>query len=574
MKGKKCIGFLCAIITAFVTLISNVKAVTINGISKTESDETSGVFDIVVNPQETNPIYTTYSTNGYEVVVIVDGVEYELVKDDFGTNKALGSSGISINISSETTRNGMGVKISYTLTNANSSANEVNIAVTSDIEVGDNDDAAVSKSEDHSKIVMTQDYDQIDFSYRTRVSVELEPAATTTWIGYYYDRTEKRFVDGTKMSYINVDDEDTGLAFSWNVTVPANENTTVSSEFVASEAPIGTARFYKYNDHETPFETKEVVIGGSLNFPQNTQGKDGVYYKWNTKKDGTGVDHLVTTGDGTYAILVTEEENNFYEIDYAGKLRMYYEDDKYYELDKDEELPPVFVNPPDGYYLEGVYLDPDFKTLITSDKMPDKDIHVYYNWVQAKETFTSRFMEDFDKKSVVDFSELEQAKLNANSTFDLQLKVNDITDNVSDAEKVLIIGRLIDGAAPIMYFDASLFKVYSDGDSVVVNKTKDKIKIAIEVSEEVANSYSSFALVRIHDGKTDVIDATIETIDNKKMLIFSSDEFSTYALVNASDVKPDTTKNPKTGDSLLGYVSLLVVSVLSLGSIKKLRENN
>ena len=570
---RKCIGFFCAIITAFIALMGNVKAVTPTEINKTEASANSGVFDIVANAGST-PIGTTFDTDGYEVTIKVgNGELVSLVKADFGVEKTV--DGIKVLITSAPTQEGKGVKISYKLTNTTDEAKDVKIAVTSDIEVGTNDEAAVTKTADHSKIIMTQDYDRIPDTYRACVTVNMDPVATTTWIGYYYDRTKNSFVDGTKMSYINVDDVDTGLAFSWNVTVPANDNKTVSSEFVVSEAPAVTARFFRYNNNtETPDETKEEVMGGSLNFPTNTKGKDGVYYKWNTKRDGTGIDHLVTTGNGTYAILVTEPVNDFYEVDYAGKLRMYYEDDKYYELDKDEELPPVFVNPPDGYYLEGVYLDPDFKTPITSDKMPDKDIHVYYNWVQAKETFNSKFMDDFDKKTVVDFSEVEQAKLDANGAFDLQLKVNDITDMVNETEKSLIIGRLVDGAAPIMYFDASLFKVYSDGDSVVVSKTKDKIKIAIEVSEEVANSYSSFALIRIHDGKTDVIDATIETIDDKKMLIFSSDAFSTYALVNANDVKPDTIKNPKTGDSITVYMLLLVVSLLSLGLIIDFRKNN
>ncbi len=572
MKGKKCIGFFCAIITAFVALIGNVKAVTPTGINKTEASATGGVFDIVANAGTTT-IGTSFDTDGYEVVVKVgNGELVELGKVDFGVEKTV--DGIKILITSESTQEGKGVKIFYKLTNTTDEAKDVKIAVTSDIEVGGNDEAAVTKTADHSKIIMTQDYDEIPETYRACITVNMDPVATTTWIGYYGDRFNNRFVDGTKMSFINVDNVDTGLAFSWNVSVPANGDKTVSSEFVVSEAPAVTARFFRYNNNtETPDETKEVVMGGSLNFPQNTKGKDGVYYKWNTKKDGTGTDHIVTTGNGTYAILVTEVVNDFYEIDYAGKLRMYYDpedDTKYYEVDKDETLPPVFVLPPEGKYLEGVYLDPDFKTPITSDKMPDKDIHVYYHWVDVDTPLLGGFIEEFDKKSVVDFSNEENAKLEQNNTFDLILNVNDITNLVSDSEKELISKRLTDGAKPLMYFDASLFKVYSGGQSVVVNKTKEKIKIGVVISEEMANSGRPLALVRIHDGKSDVINGEVETIDEKKVLVFSSDEFSTYAIVYADEVL----KNPKTGDNVLSYLLILVVSILSLGAMLEFRKNN
>lgn len=118
----------------------------------------------------------------------------------------------------------------------------------------------------------------------------------------------------------------------------------------------------------------------------------------------------------------------------------------------------------------------------------------------------------------------------------------------------------MDDASPLMYFDASLFKVYTGGYSVVVNKTKEAIKIGIEIPEEMANSGKPLALARVHNGEITINDAAIEEIDGKKMLVFSSNEFSIYALVNADDV----VKNPKTGDNVLLFVIILAASILSL----------
>jgi hypothetical protein len=147
MKGKKCIGFFCAIITAFVALIGNVKAVTPTGINKTEASATGGVFDIVANAGTTT-IGTSFDTDGYEVVVKVgNGELVELGKVDFGVEKTV--DGIKILITSESTQEGKGVKIFYKLTNTTDEAKDVKIAVTSDIEVGGNDEAAVTKTADH-----------------------------------------------------------------------------------------------------------------------------------------------------------------------------------------------------------------------------------------------------------------------------------------------------------------------------------------------------------------------------------------------------------------------------------------
>ena len=572
MERRKCIGFFCAIITAFVALMGNVKAVSLSRIDKRNGSNTTA-FDIYATTSTEGEIQTTYDNYGYGVSISIEGESnvYSITKDDFGVDTELGdNTGIKVLVTSSETQGGKGVLITYKITNTTPEAKQVKLAVDSDIQIAENDEAAVSKTEDHSKIIMTQDYDYYSGSYRARITINFEPVATTTWIGNYSYRDENYFNDGTKLSYINVDEEDTGMTFSWTVDVPANDSKSVTSEFVASEAPVTTAKFYKYNDLETPFETKEVVVGGSLMFPANTPGKDGVYYHWNTKKDGTGTSYDTVEENGTFGILLTDENASFYEFDYYGKLRMYYTDTEYYELDKDDTLPPVFVQPPEGKYLEGVYLDPDFKTPLTGDKMPDKDIHVYYHWVDVTSTLEGDFIGDFDEMSIVDISKEEQDKIDAGSTFDLILKVNDISNIVTDAEKELVAKKLIPGATPLMYFDASLFKVYSGGDSVVVNKTKQAIKIGIEIPEEMANSGKPLALARVHNGEITIIYGTIEEIDGKKILTFLSDKFSTYAIVYADEV----VKNPKTGDNVLTYVALLVISALSLGAMLELRRNN
>ena len=101
--------------------------------------------------------------------------------------------------------------------------------------LGINDKAALSKTSDHKNIILVQDDDDSEMKYddtfKTKMTVELEPAATTTWIGAYGNRQENMLTDGTTMSIIKTDNRDTAYNYSWTLTIPANGSQSVSSKY-------------------------------------------------------------------------------------------------------------------------------------------------------------------------------------------------------------------------------------------------------------------------------------------------------------------------------------------------------
>ena len=85
----------------------------------------------------------------------------------------------------------------------------------------------------------------------------------------------------------------------------------------------------------------------------------------------------------------------------------------------------------------------------------------------------------------------------------------------------------------------------------------------------------TYKMVRVHDGVAEQLDAKV----SGNSIVFSSKLFSTYALAYTDEVGTTTTvtvnnnsnevTNPKTGDNIVMYNALLIVSVIGLGISKK-----
>ncbi len=120
----------------------------------------------------------------------------------------------------------------------------------------------------------------------------------------------------------------------------------------------------------------------------------------------------------------------------------------------------------------------------------------------------------------------------------------------------------------VSFFDITLnVKNNVTGETLGTLSTLDnKIKFNMALPEEltkVAEGYTrKYYIVRYHDGKSEIIPATV----NGNMLSFESDKFSTYALAY-EDVKNENVVNPPTGDRIIIDLVIGIVSVVGLSLV-------
>lgn len=148
-----------------------------------------------------------------------------------------------------------------------------------------------------------------------------------------------------------------------------------------------------------------------------------------------------------------------------------------------------------------------------------------------------------------------------------ELEEKNVTDEVKKSvEEKIKNDDTLKNAKVLGYFDINLLvKVNDDTLDEKVTELNKEIEVKVDVSELVknldkvaSNKVRKYYVVRIHDGKTDVIEATLSD-DNT--LSFKTDRFSSYT-VTYKDV--DATSNPKTLDNINTYITLGVISLMSL----------
>lgn len=127
------------------------------------------------------------------------------------------------------------------------------------------------------------------------------------------------------------------------------------------------------------------------------------------------------------------------------------------------------------------------------------------------------------------------------------LSVNKDT-GVSEEDKKAVeekLAELSSGKKAGMYLDIDLNVVIGNGN-ISVTETKKPIAIEVSVPDELintdANKTRKYSVLRVHNGKVDVLDVTYN--ENTKKLLFESDVFSTYVLVYEDTVKNPATENP------------------------------
>ncbi len=99
------------------------------------------------------------------------------------------------------------------------------------------------------------------------------------------------------------------------------------------------------------------------------------------------------------------------------------------------------------------------------------------------------------------------------------------------------------------------------------------ITLSVKLPElpEVKEGYKrNYYILREHNGKVEKLETKLS--EDGKSLTFASDKFSRYVIAYVDEVVPS---NPQTGDNILTYVFVGLISILVLGfGVKKLSKNN
>lgn len=171
-----------------------------------------------------------------------------------------------------------------------------------------------------------------------------------------------------------------------------------------------------------------------------------------------------------------------------------------------------------------------------------------------------------DKLSRILLTGDEQKLFNDGYNLRVILSVDNIDNSVSENDKAQVNNALasLDGYKVGQFYDVKLYKVFS-GQRQQVTAASEPISVALEIPAELRDQNRGYKVVRIHDGKSDVLD---DRDFLSSTVTFESDRFSTYAIVYRENVITDS-DTPYTGvESTLpiliaiGVIALLICVIL------------
>ena len=155
------------------------------------------------------------------------------------------------------------------------------------------------------------------------------------------------------------------------------------------------------------------------------------------------------------------------------------------------------------------------------------------------------------------FSDEEKAVIAAGGKVSLKLTVKDISESISDSDKELVSGKLTDGTKLGMYLDITLLADISKADGSLYTSDKkiaepgEKFTITVSLPSELSDVAEGFVrefhIIRVHDGKAEVLDTDFDSKNNT--LTFETDRFSTYAITYTdTETKADEKSDDKKSD--------------------------
>ena len=315
IKIKKILAFLVALALVTTAVPEHVFAVTINGLgyfvgSTTRYNSMPGVNSITgaydvrgrINNNSSYTLQTTYSNGGYTIDFEVDGVNSSIQK--VANNAKVVNRGVELTVRAETTAEGLDVHLDINNPEGNGD-HTYRVAMTADVQLGNNDYAAIYKK-NHDGVVVTQDDKSSNSDYGAKVYIDFSPAADTLWIGDYKERLNSRYTDGGVSAYTAADAVDTAVAWSWNNTITDGEASTMTASYNLIETNKTHVKFYDLD--KALIMEKEALVGGAVDLLDLADDREGYIHVW-----CEDVADETTCHAAGGSIIVEEENMEFYE---------------------------------------------------------------------------------------------------------------------------------------------------------------------------------------------------------------------------------------------------------------------
>lgn len=209
-------------------------------------------------------------------------------------------------------------------------------------------------------------------------------------------------------------------------------------------------------------------------------------------------------------------------------------------------------------------------TIVVAEKVSDVSLGVVENNTTEEILFNSL---KSDKDITADIDD-EKVKV--------EVEIAKVSETSIDDTVVENIKNKVNNATIAAFFDVTIAVKNSDNNQLIgtLDELNEEIELIILLPDELKNNNSNvnrtYYIIREHDDKVELLDATISEDGN--YLVFKSHKFSTYALAYSdSSIDNNSSKvvnNPKTGDNITLYIVATGLALICMVIIAlKIRKN-
>lgn len=164
-----------------------------------------------------------------------------------------------------------------------------------------------------------------------------------------------------------------------------------------------------------------------------------------------------------------------------------------------------------------------------------------------------------DLKDIIPLTDEEKQLIADGIDVTVRLQVSESKEDISEEDQKLINDNLNKNTLA-MFLDVSLFKKVGDAEETKLSLLTNQMELSFSLDDTLINNDTTkkrvYKVIRVHDGETTLLDTKYD--EQTKTLTFTTDRFSSYALVY-QDIN-----NPKTGDKIMLYTLVGLISTLSL----------
>ncbi len=403
-------------------------------------------------------VSTTFAQYGYYSFLKVDEdekyVSFDPMNEDIDITEQNTLNDVGIDITAKDDEASQTkVVVTYRAKNNSDEPKNISISSATDVEVGDNDAAAILRKIDKQGFKVTQD-NESRFGFGASFEILLQPTAATTWIGFYGESVRERHSDSVIDEITLVDHIDSGLSYSWDYLLEPGETKEFTATFIVRIEESVEIDFYHLLENESGYESepekKYALTGGALLTPITRLSEDpGYNYKWSEKEDGSG---RTITGD-TYIV-------------YEGNTDKYYEN-KYQN--------GVVVKKENGnndpLKTEIVSINKEELQKIAEKAYSDVQINTKWNSMGGEPDYMSSVEEALREKELISDTEKPQSSQMLNVTWSAYVKCEEESEYPCDYP----------------YGDYGEATGYYDEDLI----------ISYEVPEEMREEYYSFRIIKV-----------------------------------------------------------------------------